>query len=163
MKLSYIIFSPLILLGGILAGCQAVRQTIIDNPEISRAIVEWATIKFVKDHPTRAARVVEIANQVKAASSGEEFDTVETLMIFIGSKINWDKLAPEDQPLARLLLATISRALSDRIGTGKLTGPDILIVNDVANWIAGAASAYVVNDTATIRRIETRARELNIE
>lgn len=141
----------------LLAGC----QTISDNPELSMVVVQYATIKVCKDHPERAAAVIKISTQVRAASSGESFDTVAALMLFISEKINWGKLAQEDQLLARALLQVITQALIDRIGPGELTGPNILVVNEVAGWIEDAARATTSPDK--VDQIEARAKALRVE
>lgn len=109
-------------------------------------VVQYAVMKVVEQNPAHAARIVEIAAIVRAATAGDQTATVATIYALIESKIDRSKLKPSDVFLVDSLLTAMQVALNERVGTkpGMLPVDKLLAINEVASWIEAAVKAAVV-------------------
>jgi hypothetical protein len=112
---------------------------------VAKLAVQYAVLKVVDRHPEKAARIVEIAKEVKALAGADGANTVDLLVVLIKSKVNFSKLDAADTLLANALIETIGEQLRERVGSGTLGTDKLPIVAEVATWViegAGTVSPY---------------------
>ena len=124
-------------------GCNSTTDSKNLTPEQTKLIasvaVKYATMKVVENNPSKSAKVIAVAEEVRKIAGSNGFDTVDLLMAFIKTRVDLSKLSPADQMLAGVLLDEIGLQLKSRIGSGKLTPDRLLIVGEVAGWVEDAA------------------------
>jgi hypothetical protein len=122
----------------LLAGCQSTE--VSDTKKVAaRLAVTYATMKVIENNPAYGKRIVAIATEVEAAAGGDSASTVALLGELIKAKINWGSMSPADSMLVGILVDEVVAQLAERIGTGKLEGPQLLAIKEVAGWIKQAA------------------------
>lgn len=133
LKLTTIIF---VMLG--LAGCQTPTQTAVAQIAVQRAVYE-----VIKDHPNRAARIVQIAEQVEAVAAGEVASTPAILEQIIRSQIKWTELQPADVQMVDSLITLLRVELENQFAKIDVDEQKLLVVKTVAGWVKQTAQLYV--------------------
>ncbi len=106
-------------------------------------VVEVATIKVVKNNPTKANVIIGVAEAVKKTASGEGFDTVAALMTFVNAEVAKHPMAPEDALIVNLLLQTIENGLIQELGSGKIPAAKLIVISEFASWVEDGAKMGV--------------------
>lgn len=121
----------------LLGGC------VTTNTQTSAAklAVQIATVKVLDNNPDYVGRTLAIAGEVRRIAGAEKFDTVDLLIAYVRSRIDWDRMTAADVLLINELLRMVGEELKARVGPGRLTSEKILVVADVALWIEQAAAA----------------------
>ena len=130
---------PLILLVFVSSGI-ASCAFIEERPETVRLIVQAATLKVIDGDPDKAARVVEIASDVRRISSATPELTVSALITTVRGLIKWGDLEAEQVLLVEALLLELQYRLEDRLGPEPLPEQLRLTVNQITTWIIDTAS-----------------------
>ncbi len=137
-----------ILLVGLLAVCVslftvACNTTVGTDQQqiIAKLAVQYAVIKVVENNPAKAARVVDIAREVRDLAGKDGANTVDLLMALVRAKVDFSKLDAADTLLANALIDTIGAQLKERVGAGTLGTDKLPIVAEVANWVIEGAGA----------------------
>lgn len=117
-----------------LSGC----ATMEDNPTLTRAVFEYATLKVIDGDAERADRVVDLMDDLMVLASGES--TVELLDERLREQINWSSLSPADTILVNAVLEEVRMELDRQVGDGLLDPDQQLRVIEVLTWIRNAAS-----------------------
>jgi hypothetical protein len=104
----------------------------------AKLIVQYSVIKVAENDKAKAARIAEIATEVKKYSGGETLITVELLVEAIRNEIRWDELDAADALLVNALLERLRSELVERLGDGVLPEDLRLAVDVLAGWIIEA-------------------------
>lgn len=123
----------------VLAGCGG--QPIADSDLGPMIITMKGTEKIVDGDPVRAARVREIAAQVREYASNEALLTIDLLMVEIRRHVPWERLSPVDTTLIEALLIELRTRLVERYGETPLPADLQLSVETVSGWVILAARA----------------------
>lgn len=141
MKLVSIILALAFGLGAFV-GC---ASTSADQQKvIAKLAVSFAVLKVADKSPEKAARIVAIAQEVKALAGSDGANTVDLLMSLVRAKVAAQKLDAADQLLAGALVDMVGTELKTRLGSGVLTSDKLLVVGEVAGWIVDAAAGVTV-------------------
>lgn len=119
----------------IITGC----ATLTEGNASSKLVAQYAVIKVAQNDPAKAARIAEIAAQVKLYISDEESPTVDALVIAIRSQIEWSKLDPADTLLVNALLERLRTELTEYLGPDTLPEDLRLAATTVADWVIEAS------------------------
>jgi len=133
LKLTTVFF---VMLG--LAGCQTPTQTAVAQIAVQRAVYE-----VIKDHPGRAARIVQIAEQVEVVAGGEVAATPAILEQIIRSQIKWTELQPADIQMVDSLITLLRVELENQFAKIDIDAQKLLVVKTVAGWVRQTALLYV--------------------
>jgi hypothetical protein len=106
----------------------------------AKLVVQYAVLKVADKNPQKAAKVADIAKEVRALAGSEGFNTVDLLVAAIRAKVDFSKLDAADTLLANALIDTVSAELKSRVGSEPLADGALLKVNEVAAWIIDAAA-----------------------
>jgi len=120
-------------------GCGTTTNQQDQTKLIAKVAVSYVTMKIIERNPQYVARIIAITEAVKQASSGSSVSTVALLDTYIRAQIDWSKLPPADSMVIGILLDEVKVQLESRIGTGQLTGANLLIVSEIAGWIEDSA------------------------
>lgn len=122
-----------------IGGCALVAE----NESTARITTTYATLKVIDDDADKAARVIEIATEVKTFASDDPEATVDALIVATRALIRWDRLDRADAILVDTLLLELARELKERLGAGVLPEAARLTVVMVADWVISAAALAV--------------------
>lgn len=89
--------------------------------------------------PEYAARIAEIAGQVRMGAESGALTTVDLAIAAASDAIHWEKLTLEEQGLVRDLLAAVADELKTRLGSLELPADRLVTVAEVAGWIETSA------------------------
>lgn len=106
---------------------------------LTQATVQLGIGKVVKNNPTKAGAAIAVAHAVREIASGNGVDTVDLLLAAVQTKINFSKLAPEDQAFANILLTLLGNHLKAQLGGNVLTSDKLALAGEIAGWIEDAA------------------------
>lgn len=123
----------------LLSGCAFLQE----HESEARIATTYATLKVIGEDSERAARVVEIATEVRAIASGDPEATVALLIGEARELIKWDRLDAADTVLVDTLLVELEVRLIDVLGDDILPEDARVTVQTIADWVIRAASPYV--------------------
>lgn len=119
----------------ILSACASLTEGNTD----AKLITQYAVIKVAQGDPEKAARIEEIATEVKRYASGEAFLTVDLLIAAIRDQVRFDRLDAADTLLVNALLDKLRAELVDRFGEEPLPEDLQLAVDVVSGWVIQAS------------------------
>lgn len=124
-----------------IGGCATLQQ----HSAAVGAIVSQATMRYIEQSPLaeRAAvahRVIEIAHQIEAVSSGAPV-TIAQLASLAVSAIP-SNLEPSDRALALSIVQIAAQELELKVGKNVLSADQVVTVTEVVEAVAAAASFY---------------------
>lgn len=121
----------------LLAGC----TTLKEHETSARLVTQYATLKYLERYSVaarteRSERIRLIAADVKTFAAGET--TLTLLHGSVASRLDQAGLSPADRLLADGLVQIIVAELQQRIGAGVLSAEQLVVVNEVLDWIIQA-------------------------
>lgn len=116
------------------AGCSFLQE----SERTTRVTVIYATLKVIDDDDEKAARVAEIATEVKRYAENIEVLTVEALIDETRRQIRWENLDAADTLLVDTLLLELKDRLTERFDGTDVPDDIVLTVVKVANWVIDA-------------------------
>lgn len=119
----------------VFTGCSSTQLSTPTAKVAGKIAVQYATIKVLKNNPTKAQALLDIAKTVKAVAGTEGFDTVDALIALIKTKVDFSHYAPEDAFLANSLIDLIGIELKDAVGAGRIPTAKLPAIAEVASWV----------------------------
>lgn len=125
----------------LISGCTFFRT----QQPLAKVGVQYATMKFVEqaspgtDREVRIARITSVAKDLKAYVTGESV-TLDTLKTEALKLLERYHPSPADKLLAVNLIDAVTAELAARVSEGTLASADRVLIGDVLDWIAEAAS-----------------------
>ena len=133
LKLSAV--SVVLAMALVLGGCKS-----FGNGDAStRLVVQYAVYKYTQGEAEKAARVQSAVDNALAVLDGDASATIMALKAAVLAQIDFGKLDPADQFLARAVVDQVGAELAARVGSGELDGDRLLQVRDVLQWVRDAA------------------------
>jgi len=116
-----------------------------DSTIAAHLAVSYATAKYIEKGgagaPARAQRVIDVADAIEAAATGESV-TIAALKALVLAKLP-GSLSPADRVLANALIDAVLAELEARIGDGVLKPDQLVKVREVLKWVREGASQFV--------------------
>lgn len=119
-----------------LGGCKALES----HETTARLAVTYGTVKYLETRAEKKAEVVRVAEEIKAAASGESVTLAALEAAAMAHVAKIDSIA--DRMLATELVRAISAELAARTSGGVLSPDDVVYVQRVMDWVL-AATIYV--------------------
>lgn len=119
----------------LLAGCAALQR----QDPTARLTVQYATLKYIAEDASKAARVAEIAQDARDSLDAGSV-TLSLLDAALRERIDWSRLDTADRLLLDSLLVMLRDELEHRFGDGLLDGDARVQIRVVADWIIQAAA-----------------------
>jgi hypothetical protein len=126
----------------LLTGCSALKDLGGVNSE-ARIFVTYATLKYIgdADDPAgKAAKVRDVAEQVRAAARGESV-TIEALKALVMARLPAD-MDPADRFVAGELVNVLAARLAEGVGDGVLDPEKLVAVDQLIGWVIDATAYY---------------------
>lgn len=128
----------------LLAGCSALKF-VEESPVTAQLLVQQGTMRYIEssdDYPGKAARVAEVALEIRDVAEGDLF-TLAELRERALELANLDELPPSDQILAAALIDAIAERVERKTELDLPTGElDLVVFDQVIDWVLEAAAAY---------------------
>ena len=121
----------------VLSGCATGGGTTGDL--VPMAGVMKLTEELVEGDAEKAAAVRDIATDIRAAATAEEFATVDLLITAVRARVPWDRISPVDAAIAEELIKSLRQYLLDELGADVLPEHMRLTVEKVSGWVILAA------------------------
>jgi hypothetical protein len=130
-----------ILIALAITGCSVLSKP--ENQPLARAGVQYATAKLIEQgNPAkeRAGRIKAIAIDLQSLFKADEQATIPALEALIREKVRepLESLSPADRMLAENLIAVVVQELQARLGKGVLAPDQMIVVNDILQWVIDA-------------------------
>ena len=127
------------LVGGFfVSGCAALQEGNAD----AKLVTQYATLKVADGDPAKAARIAEIASEVRRYVTDAEALTVDALIVAIRAEVNWSSLDAADTLLVNALLERLRVELIEYLGPEQIPEDLRLAATTVADWVI-EATAFV--------------------
>lgn len=124
-----------------IGGCATLQQ----HSAAVSLIVSQATMRYIEHAPVTqraatAARVLDIAHQIEAVSSGTPVTIAQLASLAVAAIPS--NLAPSDRALALSIVQIAAQELQLKVGENVLSADQLVTVNEVVDAVAAAASIY---------------------
>lgn len=132
----------------LLTGCQTNANTGVHEftptgKLLARFGTSVAVGKVCENNPKHAARIAEIAGQIRVMSQDGMFSTVDAVMVEVDRRIRWENLTEGEASMVRDMLAALAAELKSRIGEQQLASAYLLTVSEIALWVEESARARI--------------------
>lgn len=135
----------LILSLSFLLGCSAVKM-VEESPLTAQLLVQQGTMRYIEradDRVAKAARVAEVALEIRDVAKGDLF-TLEELREKALELAGIDDLSdPSDRILATALIDSIADRVEEKTDLGLPTGElDLVAFDQIIAWVLEATAYY---------------------
>lgn len=127
-----------------LCGCPGMLQTINENAQTARDVMDIATLYAIEQADDRAAEARAIIAEAKDFKRWVDFESVTFDELVAKAR---ERIARSDRELSEkaglnILLRRADALLRDQVSAGVLTPDDKATVNELLDWIIESASVY---------------------
>ena len=127
----------------LVGGC-GVLQTISENAQTARDVMDIATLYAIEQADDRAAEARAIIAEAKDFKRWVDFESVTFDELVAKAR---ERIARSDRELSEkaglnILLRRADALLRDKVSAGALTPEDKATVNELLDWIIESASVY---------------------
>jgi len=123
------------------AGCSTIHEWYANpaNKVAIKTVVTIAVMDLVTKHPEYREKIRSTTTAVRLYVDGKPLATAPEIMALVSSKIEWDKLKPEESLAIQIVMSTIQASIEEKLASGQIKQDYRVSVGQMLDWVAAAA------------------------